>query len=90
MFIGVLWVSKQWGLASVNATNGYHNFTLPVTGVNVLVAASLAYDANRADQAGPICHGTLKVSNSTIQTGWYTFDLTHRASGIGYIAFCKL
>ena len=55
----------------------------------MLVAASLAYDSNRADQAGSICHGTLKISNSTVQTGWYTFDLTHRATGIGYVAICQ-
>ena len=54
-----------------------------------MIAASVAYDAARADNAGPIMHGTLKVNSSSIQTGWYTADLTHRASGIGYIAFCK-
>lgn len=80
---------KQWGLASVDAARGYYTFTLPITGVTVLVAASLAYDAARADNSGPVMHGTLKTSNSSVQTGWYTADLTHKASGIGYIAFCK-
>lgn len=55
----------------------------------VLVAASVAYDAARANVAGPVMHGTLKVDSSSVQTGWYTADLTHRASGIGYIAICK-
>ena len=76
-------------MSSVDASKGYHNFTLPLTGVTVLVVASLAYDAARADNAGSIMHGTLKTSNSSVQTGWYTADLTHKASGIGYIAFCK-
>lgn len=34
-------------------------------------------------------HGTLKVNSPSVQTGWYTADLTHKASGIGYVAFCK-
>lgn len=89
MFIGVLVASKQWGLASVDAARGYYNFTLPLTGVTVLVAASVAYDAARADNSGPVMHGTLKVNSSSVQTGWYTADLTHRASGIGYVAICK-
>ena len=55
----------------------------------MLVAASVAYDAARANVAGPVMHGTLKVDSSSVQTGWYTADLTHRASGIGYIAICK-
>lgn len=55
----------------------------------MLVAASVAYDAARADNSGPVMHGTLKVNSSSVQTGWYTADLTHRASGIGYVAICK-
>ena len=88
MFIGVLWVSKQWGYVSKSAVSGSAAFTLPVSATILAAASMLKSNQNNSVQIG--WHGIGTWSTTQINVTWNTYEGRSPVNAVGYIAVCKV